>query len=435
VLSQLYLAHVQALQVRYEGLLSKHSLDAIVIHSGTPKKRSEFDDQFFALRPTPHFQHWIALEEPECVMVIKSGKKPLLIWPIVDSFWERPRVLDLSHIGDALTIERPKGAHSLKDALPARTAFIGENAARAPEWGIASVNEPALMLDLDELRVHKTDYEIEAIDEANVVAARGHHAVLEAFRGGIHSELELHLLYLQETQQDDPDTPYKNIVALDHNAATLHHVSYGRNKVDASVLLLDAGATVRGYCSDITRTWVKGSGALVDTFHAMVQGLERSQIALCERAKDGVMYEDLHEQAHRDVSQILADCKVSSLSAAEIDSSGLSRVFLPHGLGHSLGLQCHDVGCALIKAKPENKALRHTRKIEERQCFTIEPGIYFINGLLDDLKAKPEGASVNWKLVDNLRAFGGIRIEDDLYVKNGQPQNMTRPLLQGGGRV
>lgn len=444
VLAPLFAHHVSNLQRRYESVMQAHGLDGIVLHSGIAKKRSDFDDQYFALRPTPHFQHWVALEEPDCVILVRPGQKPKLFWPTVESFWEKPRELDLSHVGNAFDIERPSNmaTPSVFGTLPARTAFVGEDAARAASWGIApeltltaSSTHPALPA-LDELRVHKTDYELACIREANEVAARGHHAVLEAFRAGVHSELDLHLLYLRATLQDDPDTPYKNIVALDHNAATLHHISYGRAKVDARVLLLDAGATVRGYCSDITRTWVKGSGALVDTFAHMVTGLEASQKALCQKAKSGVNYEDLHEQAHRDISVILHDAGICSLSAAEIDEKGISRVFLPHGLGHSLGLQCHDVGCALVKSKPKNKALRHTRVIEERQCFTIEPGIYFIDGLLRDLKSKPEAASLDWKLIDGLRAFGGIRIEDDLYVEGGSPTNMTRPLIaEGGGRA
>jgi Xaa-Pro dipeptidase len=436
VITALFQAHLARLQSRYETVLKTHALDAIVIHSGTPKKRSEFDDQFFALRPTPHFQHWVALEEPECVILVRAGHKPKLFWPIIDSFWEKPRAPEMAHAENAFELERPKGTWSLKDTLPARTAFVGENAARAAEWGITAVNPAELLLALDELRVHKTDYELACIREANEIAARGHHAVLDAFRSGIHSELDLHLLYLKATAQDDPDTPYKNIVALDHNAATLHHISYGRSPVSARVLLLDAGATVRGYCSDITRTWVKGSGALVDTFAQMVAGLEASQKRLCLKAADGKPYEELHEEAHRDISAILHEVGICSLSPAEIDEQGISRVFLPHGLGHSLGLQCHDVGCALVKSKPKNKALRHTRTIEERQCFTIEPGIYFIDGLLNELQGKPEANAINWKLVDELRAFGGIRIEDDLYVSNGAPVNMTRPLLpSGGGRA
>ena len=79
----------------------------------------------------------------------------------------------------------------------------------------------------------------------------------KAFDGGARSELELHLAYLGATRQDDQETPYKNIVALGRNAAMLHHVSYGRDATRAESLLVDAGASYLGYCSDITRTWAR----------------------------------------------------------------------------------------------------------------------------------------------------------------------------------
>jgi Xaa-Pro dipeptidase len=145
-----------------------------------------------------------------------------------------------------------------------------------------------------------------------------------------------------------------------------------------------------------------------------------------------VMYEDLHERAHRELSEVLQRSELVRASPAEIDETGVSRVFLPHGLGHSIGLQCHDVGCALVKPKARNPALRNTRCIDAGQAFTVEPGLYFIDSLLDSLRESAQGPKVNWKLVDSLKRFGGIRIEDDLHVMaDGQPNNLTRPWLPG----
>src|SRR5262249_53958055 len=159
----------------------------------------------------------------------------------------------------------------VKDHVPhgARVAFVGEDTARGEAWGFAREqhNPAALLLEMDALRTTKTPYEVLCLEEANRRAARGHDAVLAAFKGGETSELELHLRYLSATAQDDPETPYKNIVALGHNAATLHHIAYRKQRLAAGTssdplsLLLDAGATYQGYCSDITRTWVRGTGA------------------------------------------------------------------------------------------------------------------------------------------------------------------------------
>jgi Xaa-Pro dipeptidase len=443
----LFANHIDVLSQRYAAALSHAGFDAVVLHSGSPKKRSEVDDQYFALRAMPPFQHWVALDQPDAFVVFAAGRRPVLVWPEQDSYWERPRVPDMAHVGDSLEVVRPTlgslaagpDTAALRYELrtrvqaltspPRRVALIVEEPRLFSNYDFAEVNPPELVRALDELRVHKTAYELACLREANEVACRGHRAVLDAFDQGEHSELSLHLLYLGATLQDDPETPYKNIVALGENAATLHHISYGRSKVDASSLLLDAGATVRGYCSDITRTAVRGRGELVDVFRAMVTALDAAQRKLCDRVALGVPYEQLHDQAHREVSDILADVGLVRASADEIDATGISRVFLPHGLGHSLGLQCHDVGCALVKPSPRNPALRNTRAVERDQVFTIEPGIYFIRSLLEKLRAEPRGAAVDWTLVERLIPFGGIRIEDDLWVRETGHDNMTRAFL------
>jgi len=109
----------------------------------------------------------------------------------------------------------------VEDLLPdGRVAFVGEDTTRAERWGIRQVNPEGLVKALDALRVKKTPYEVMCLAEANRRASAGHRAVLEAFRAGEASELDLHLLYLRATAQDDPETPYKNIVALNEASRT-----------------------------------------------------------------------------------------------------------------------------------------------------------------------------------------------------------------------
>jgi Xaa-Pro dipeptidase len=439
-LTQLYLAHIEDLTRRYAPVLAKAQVDALVIHSGTPQKRTEQDDQYWPLRPTPHFQHWLPLAQPECVLIVVPGKKPRLLWLKSKSFWEKAALPETNHWQASFDIQDIESSDEVKALLPSgRLTFIGDNKARAALFGIAEehINHADVIGPLDRLRVVKTAYEVECLAEANRRAGAGHVAARDAFRAGGASELEMHLRFLAATGQDDPDTPYKNIVAVGPHAATLHHVTYDKRASSASpeTLLVDAGSTYQGYCSDITRTWVRGTGATATTFLGLVDGVERMQQRLCKAIKLGEPYEQLHEESHRQVAAILIDVGVVHGSVDEVMTAGVTRSFYPHGLGHSLGLQCHDVGCALVKPKQENPYLRNTSTIVEGQAFTVEPGVYFIDGLLEALKGSEHAGLVDWRLVDELTPLGGVRIEDDLIVTGGAAvtRNLTREVLATGG--
>jgi Xaa-Pro dipeptidase len=440
LLEHSFTEHLAQLEPGYARVLADSGLDAVVIHSGAPKKRSEFDDQYWPLRPTPHFQHWLPLAAADCALVIAQGKKPKLIWTQARSFWETTeqpshdfwqRGFEIVAVGERADVK----AH-LPQSAAGRVAFIGDDLQCGREWGFAdaAINPAELLARLDALRTQKTRYEELCLEEANRLAAFGHKALADAFRSGDASELELHLLYLRATQQDDPETPYKNIVALGQNAATLHHVTYQRTQPKASAaqsLLVDAGASFLGYCSDITRTHAKGTGATASAYAALVAGVEQLQQRLCAEVSVGTKYEALHDRSHHYVAKTLRDVGIVKVSEDEAVASGVTRAFFPHGLGHSLGLQCHDVGCALLKPRADNPFLRNTSVIAERQCFTIEPGIYFIGSLLEPVRQGASSAQVDWSLVSELAVLGGVRVEDDLVVRAAADgaRNLTRAFL------
>jgi len=365
--------------------------------------------------------------------VLQPGSKPKLLRPKNSNFWEKPPEPEVDYFWDQFEVVQTQRADEAKYHLRGRVAFIGDDEAAARAWNISPelTNWDTLLQALDQLRVKKTAYEVACIAEANVRAAAGHIAVRDAFLKGDEAELDLHLMFLDKTRQSEADSPYQNIVALDKHAATLHHISYGKRKQKAQTLLLDAGAVFAGYCSDITRTYAKGKGAQVDLFRQLVAGVERLQQRSCANARHFKPYEELHDESHQLVAGVLRELGVSRLSADEMVSTGITRAFYPHGLGHSLGLQCHDVGCATTNPKPENPFLRNTSRIEDRQVFTIEPGIYFIDGLLDPLRQGERAKDIDWKTVDALAPLGGVRIEDDVVVQpEGKPlRNLTREVL------
>jgi Xaa-Pro dipeptidase len=238
------------------------------------------------------------------------------------------------------------------------------------------------------------------------------------------------MAYVRATGHSERELPYSNIVALNTNASVLHYQHQEREApaVHRS-FLIDAGAQFHTYAADVTRTYAFADG----DFAALVAGMESLQLQLCAQVRDGVDYAKIHIDAHMRIAGLLHDSGVITLSAADAVTSGLSAVFFPHGVGHLLGLQVHDVcgfsvdATGTQKARPEGHPyLRLTRTLEPGFVVTIEPGLYFIDMLLEEARKGAHGRHINWHRVEEFRPYGGIRVEDNVACTAGEPENLTR---------
>lgn len=429
--AELYRAHIATLQTGYGRALEEQGFAALLIHAGAVQAVSRFDDREWPFRPTPAFAHWLPLVEPESWLVVEPGRRPRVLRCYQAGYWDGPpppapdwvwAEIDVRQVApDRLAGELPTG----------RIAFVGEDPARAAALGIAQANPPALVAAFDQIRARKSEYERACLAAATRRAVAGHRHAFASFRGRPLSELELQLEFLEASGQDAMETPYKNIVALGRNAAVLHHVSYERRPPGANrSLLIDAGASELGYGCDITRTDVVGEGEPVRVFAELVARVDAMQQELCRRVRPGLPYEALHDQCHQLIAPILRELDIVRAGDEELVATGATRRFLPHGLGHSLGIQVHDVGCKLTPPRADNPWLRNTSEIAVGQVFTVEPGIYFIPELLEGLRGEPLGNKVNWPLVDALSPLGGVRIEDNVAVMEGGIRNLTREAWQ-----
>ena len=195
--------------------------------------------------------------------------------------------------------------------------------------------------------------------------------------------------------------------------------------------MIDAGASFHGYAADITRTYAFAE----NRFAELISAMNRLQLQLVDGLVPGTSYVDLHIENHRLLAQLLVDFKFINLSAEQVFEQGITRYFFPHGLGHHLGLQVHDMGGfmkddtgATVAAPEQHPFLRTTRGIEGKQVFTIEPGLYFIDEFLTNLSNSEFNNAVNWALIEEMKKFGGIRIEDNIIVHDDRLENMTRDL-------
>jgi Xaa-Pro dipeptidase len=310
-------------------------------------------------------------------------------------------------------------------------AYVGNEAERAAAAGLAA-NPPALTSRLDWVRSYKDEYEVRCLEEATALGARGHRAAREAFAAGA-SELEIHQAFVRAVGCTEAQLPYSTIVALDEKGATLHYESK-RSVRGGRVLLLDAGAQARRYACDITRTT---PGPACDArFVELVRRVDALEQELVAAASPGRPYLEVHLQAHLGVARILSDLKLVRVPTDEALAKGYTHPFFPHGTGHHLGIQVHDVAGrqadpAGTPAPPpkEHPYLRNTRTIEPGHVFTIEPGLYFIPMLLRPFRSGPDASAFDWDAIEGLTPLGGIRVEDNVVVTASGPRNLTREHL------
>ncbi|WP_407352581.1 Xaa-Pro dipeptidase [Luteimonas sp. R10] len=433
----LYGAHLATLQQRAETALARGGFDYLVIPSGTVQYQV-FDDRDYPYAVNPQFKAWVPLtRNPGSWLVFTPGKRPKLIYLQPFDYWhvvpQAPSGYWPEHF-ELVVIRKPEEARQHLPGDPARCAILGEAQSALGEH---APNNPAPVLDsLDYHRAFKTPYEIAMMRQATMRGVRGHRAAERAFRAGA-SEFGIHLAYCQAAGQDTIELPYNNIVALNEHGAVLHYTELERvPPKPLRSFLIDAGASFGGYACDITRTYASDTGS---EFQSLIDAVDDVQQRLSADFRAGRDYRQLHLDAHLALAGVLRDAGVLKVSPEAALETGISAKFFPHGLGHGIGLQVHDVaGFAESDqggtiAKPEGHPyLRLTRTLQPGMVVTNEPGLYFIDLLLEELRAGEHADAVDWERIEAFRPFGGIRIEDDLVVTEGEPVNLTREAFAEG---
>ncbi len=429
-LDQLYKAHLQNLMQRTERSLAASRFDALVVHSGSPPVQF-LDDQDYPFKVNPQFKAWVPIvDNPHCVLVFVPGARLKVLFHQPGDYWHKPPTLPQAPWTaevELTAMDDPSKATAHWTHL-GRVAFIGPDGFGN---GVdpACINPPDLMTRLHFDRAVKTGYELECMRRANQLGARGHRAALAAFRRG-ESEYQAHMRYLEACTQREEEMPYNNIVAYNENSAVLHYQHLER-VAPASLrsFLIDAGAQYRGYAADITRTY----SAVPGRFAELVDGLDEAQQSLCSEIVAGRDYREVHLSAHRVLGDLMQRIGLTKLPGQAALESGVTGVFFPHGIGHLLGLQVHDVGGVIgdsqghERQRPEGHPyLRLTRMLEPGVVVTVEPGIYLIDCLLAAAHADSRRAHIDWAVVEELKPFGGIRIEDNVAATASKPENLTR---------
>ena len=424
----LYQQHLQTLIKRFTQACERFNVDVIILHSGSTSYYAG-DDLSHPFHPNPMAQQWLPYNlPPDTWIVFQPGVKPLLLWPAQQDFWHVTSTKPEGDWTNDWTIQAETSMSWLSAITKTAALFSLQALAKHLPQNI-EVNPTLISHWLNYDRAYKTAWEINNIRLANDRAVVGHQAAEHAFFAG-KSEFAIHLAYLKATEQQQIDEPYGSIIAVNEASAILHYER--KNQTAPSQvrsLLIDAGVKVNGYASDITRTFTPPKSLFAD----LVDALDALQLNLVSLCTSGTPYPAIHDRTLQLIAELLKSVGLCRWSIEEQLAKKIPQVFFPHGIGHLLGLQVHDVGGLQVNQegnmanRPDHAPfLRLLRTLEDDMVVTIEPGLYFIPMLIQQMEANQPNHGCDMALIEKLIPFGGIRIEDNIVIKQQTPVNLTR---------
>ncbi|WVZ25739.1 hypothetical protein V8G54_004283 [Vigna mungo] len=274
---------------------------------------------------------------------------------------------------------------------------------------------------LTECRVIKSKLEIALIQFANDISSEAHVEVMRKTKVGM-KEYQLESIFLHHTYMYGGcrHCSYTCICATGENSAVLHygHAAAPNDKTleDGDMALFDMGAEYNFYGSDITCSFP----AVLDAHNAVISSM-----------KPGVNWVDMHILAEKVILESLKRGNILLGDVEDMMAARLGAVFMPHGLGHFLGIDTHDPGGYLQglerRKEPGLKSLRTIRDLQEGMVITVEPGCYFIDALLLPAMNSPMTTKfLNQEAINRYKDFGGVRIESDVLVTAAGCYNMTK---------
>jgi Xaa-Pro dipeptidase len=443
--------HADSRKRLIERLQKRGVSDAIVLLQGGSTHMKYDTDREWLFEQESFFQYLFGVKEPGFYGAIHVGSgRSILFMPRLSPEWAvwMGQIHSPAHFQDVYEVDEVRYVDELAEVLRSlnpevllllhgRNTDSGAMAIPANFPGIEKFKTDLNVLypELVECRVHKSAEEIELLRWINGVSSEAHIEVMRQCRPGLY-EYQLESIFRHHIyyRSGCRFTAYTSICGCGPNSAILHYGHQGapndHQLRDGDLFLNDSGAQYHGYASDITCTFpVNG------TFSAQQRDIYESVLAAnraVQRAmKPGVLWPEMHRLAERVIAERLHDIGLIKGSIDELMAQHIPALFMPHGLGHLMGLDVHDPGgypegVSRID-EPGIRSLRCGRKLEEGMVITVEPGIYFIDAVLEPALQNP---AISHLLVPDkvaqFRSFGGVRIEDDVLVTARGSENFTQ---------
>lgn len=408
-------------------------------------------DVTYLFRQESFFQYLFGVKEPDCfgVLDVKSGEATLFVPRLPDDYatWmgrlltldDFKSMYETDHVlfADELNTFFDKTENDLILTLSGTNSDSGLTSQGAYFPGIErfNVNSNLLYSVLAECRVIKSPDEIEILRYVAKVSSDAHIKVIQFMKPGC-TEYQCESTFLHHCYSVGGcrHTSYTCICGTGVNSSVLHYghaaAPNDRTIKDGDMCLFDMGANYCGYAADITCSF-PANGKFNEDQKFIYNAVLSARNAVLEEAREGVAWVDLHKLASRVLLQCLKEGGMLKGNIDAMLNAGLPAIFQPHGLGHLLGLDVHDVG-GYLKGQPERpkepwlSKLRFARVLQAGMYVTVEPGCYFVDHLMNRALEDPVlNKFINVDVFERFRNFGGVRIEDDVLIKEDGNENFA----------
>ncbi len=417
--------------------------DGVILWLGHVLQPRNFKDNAYPFRQNSHFLYYTGLAVPGLAILSYPEKDS-------DILFSHPTDMDeVVWSGAGRTradMARDAGAETVEDidrlgAYLSKAQSQGLKVHYLPPYQASSLLRIAELLTVDPGEVRqgvsmplveavarqrsiKSDFEAAEIEDALVVTDRMHRAAMAATRPGMY-EYEIAGLIQGIALSAGYQLPFEPVVTI--HGEVLHNHSYDNVLSEGRLVLNDSGAESRRfYAGDITRTFPV-SGRFTAVQAEVYETALRAQLAAIDMIRPGVTYDDVHTRASEILAEGLVSLGLMKGSPADAVAAGAHALFFPHGLGHMLGLDVHDMedlGDIVGYRKDQTRSkqfgrnfLRLAKCLEVGFLLTVEPGLYFIPALMDRWEQERRHPDyIDYEKIRQFRDFGGIRIEDNVIV-------------------
>ena len=415
----------------------------VTLWLGHVQQPRNYTDNTYTFRQNSHFLYFTGLAEPDLALLSfpELDNDVLFARPagMDDVVWSGPgktrldmareagieTVEDISRLGVYLTKARSQGLNvNYLPPYQATSLFRVAELLVVDPGEVTAGASKKLAEEVAKLRSVKSEQEVAEIEDALEVTRRMYEMAMRMTRPGA-TEYEIAGAMQGEALKRYRQQAFTPIVTI--HGEVLHNHGYDNVLEDGRLLLIDSGAeSPKFYASDITRTFpVNGrfSTEQAGVYHVVL----RAQMQAVALIKPGVPYREIHMEICRAMAEGLRGIGLMKGDPADAVAAGAHAMFFPHGLGHMMGLDVHDMedlGDVVGYQKGQKRDpqfglnfLRLSRPLEPGFVLTVEPGIYFIPALIDRWQnERLHRDFINYEKVASFRSLGGIRIEDNVLV-------------------